>query len=89
LKLGLTPRATGISGARQRLWVASGDQCFFGEGKMEKLDNLKRSVKKLLSAVEAADGPQPTAAQIETMIDAGCEAFADAVRLVKSIWREA
>ncbi len=56
---------------------------------MEKLDNLKRSVKKLLSAVEAADGPQPTAAQIETMIDAGCEAFADAVRLVKSIWREA
>jgi hypothetical protein len=57
--------------------------------KMDSLDNLKRAAKKLFHEIDAAGGPQPTNAQVEAVIDAGCEAFAAVASLVKRIWREA
>jgi hypothetical protein len=53
---------------------------------MEQLLKLKSSVKALAYAIKDADDEMPSNAEIETLIDRGCDVFCDAVALVKAIW---
>ncbi len=52
---------------------------------MVELDNLKTSLKTLARAIQASRDT-PTPAQIDSMIDASCDAISDAMKLVKAIW---
>jgi hypothetical protein len=54
---------------------------------VESLDKLKKSVKRLAHAIKNANDEMPMDAEIETIIDCGCDIFADAVQVVKEVWR--